>query len=158
MNPQSIFILQIVLSVITFAVIAKSVVALWLAKQSTTDALFWLTIPHAFRHMGLVFLVPGVRAQELPDYFALPAAYGELATGVLALVALILLRIALKPALMFVWLFNVVGTINILNALRHVEVVPAFGSTWYIPTLVMPLLLVTHFMIFVPLVKKGPDQ
>lgn len=151
MNPESIFVVQFFLSLITVAVIAKSVLAPWLARQSQNDAMFWLTIPHAFRHMGLVFLIPGVRAQELPDYFALPAAYGELATAVLALVALILLRIAPKPALMFVWLFNVVGTINILNALRHVEVVPALGSTWYIPTLLAPVLLVTHFMIFVQL-------
>ena len=154
MNPQTIFILQFVLSVIAVAVIAKSIVAPWLAKQSQTDALFWLAIPHAFHHVGLVFLVPGVRAQELPDYFALPAAYGDLATGVLALIALILLRIAPKPALLFVWTFNVLGTVDLLNALRHVEVVPAMGATWYIPTMLVPLLLVTHFMIFVRLQKS----
>ena len=154
MNPQSIFLLQFVLSVITVAVIAKSVVAPWLAKQSQRDALFWLTIPHAFRHIGLVFLVPGVRAQELPDYFALPAAYGDLATSVLALLALIMLRVTPKNAIAVVWLFNVVGTVDLLNALRHVEVVPAFGATWYIPTLMVPVLLVTHFMIFVRLQQK----
>ena len=157
MNPQSIFLLQFVLSVITVAVIAKSVVAPWLAKQSQRDALFWLTIPHAFRHIGLVFLVPGVRAQELPDYFALPAAYGDLATGVLALLALIMLRVAPKGALVLVWIFNVVGTVDLLNALRHVEIVPALGSTWYIPTLLVPVLLVTHFMIFVRLQNSGSD-
>lgn len=157
MNPQSIFLLQFILSVITIAVVAKSVVAPWLAKQSKYDALFWLTIPHAFRHIGMVFLVPGVRAQQLPDYFALPAAYGDLLTGVLALLALIMLRIAPKPALAVVWVFNIVGTVDLLNALRHLEIVPALGSTWYIPTLLVPLLLVTHFMIFVRLQKPGPD-
>jgi hypothetical protein len=156
MNPQSIFLLQFVLSVITIVVIANSLAAPWLAKMSQRDALFWLTIPHAFRHIGLVFLVPGVRAQELPDYFALPAAYGDLTTGVLALLALIMLRIAPKGALALVWLFNVVGTVDLLNALRHVEIVPALGSTWYIPTLLVPLLLVTHFMIFVRLLKPDP--
>lgn len=157
MDPQAIFALQFILSILAVAVIAKSVVAPWLAKQSQVDALFWLTIPHAFRHIGLVFLVPGVRAQELPDYFALPAAYGDLATGVLALLALVMLRIAPKSALVLVWIFNIVGTIDLLNALRHVEIVPALGSTWYIPTMLVPLLLVTHFMIFVRLQKPGPE-
>jgi hypothetical protein len=157
MNIQSIFLLQFVLSVITIAVIAKSLAAPWLAKMSQRDALFWLTIPHAFRHIGLVFLVPGVTAGYLPVGFALPAAYGDLATGVIALLALIMLRVAPKGALVLVWLFNVVGTVDLLNALRHVDVAPAFGATWYIPTLLVPLLLVTHFMIFVRLLKPNPS-
>ena len=50
------------------------------------QALFWLTLPHAFRHVGMVFLVPGVVARPLPEAFAIPAAYGDLLTGVLALI------------------------------------------------------------------------
>jgi hypothetical protein len=52
-----------------------------------------------------------------------------------------------------VWLFNLVGWIDLLNALRHVDVAQYLGSTWYIPTLVVPVLLITHFMIFVRLLK-----
>ena len=62
-------------------------------------------------------------------------------------------RTGLKGALGEVWLFNVVGTVDLLNALRHVKVVPSFGATWYIPTIFVPLLLVTHFMIFARLLK-----
>ncbi len=54
-----------------------------------------------------------------------------------------------------VWLFNVVGTVDLLNALRHVEVVSDFGSVWYIPTFFVPLLLVSHIMIFARLLKLG---
>ena len=117
-------------------------------------ALFWLTVPHAFRHIGMVFLVPGVVAEPLPEGFAVPAAYGDLVTGLLALLALILLRKSWAGALALVWLFNVVGTVDLLNALRHVNVVQGFGATWYIPTLFVPVLLVTHFMIFVRLLKS----
>ena len=119
------------------------------------EALFWLTVPHPFRHVGMVFLVPGVVAQPLPEGFAVPAAYGDLVAGLLALLALILLRTGCAGALALVWLFNIVGTVDLLNALRHVDVVPGFGATWYIPTMLVPLLLVTHFMIFVRLLKKG---
>ena len=47
------------------------------------------------------------------------------------------------------------GTVDLLNALRHVNVAPNFGAAWYIPTFLVPLLLVTHFMIFVRLLKRG---
>ena len=126
-----------------------------MATQSQQNALFWLTLPHAFRHIGMVFLVPGVVAQPLPNYFAIPAAYGDLAASVLAILALVLLRSGWKGTTGVVWLFNVVGTVDLLNALRHVEVVSDFGSVWYIPTFFVPLLLVSHFMIFVRLLKPG---
>ena len=153
MSPQAIFGLQFVLSLLVFGLLAKWVLAPWLASQTQREALFWLTLPHAFRHMGMVFLVPGVVAQPLPDYFAIPAAYGDLLTGLLALLAVVVLRIGWKGAMAAVWLFNVVGTVDLLNALRHVEVAPNFGAAWYIPTFFVPLLLVTHFMIFARLLK-----
>jgi len=103
----------------------------------------------------MVFLVPGVVAQPLPDYFAIPAAYGDLAASVLAILALVLLRIDWKGTVGVLWLFNIVGTVDLLNALRHVEVVSDFGSVWYIPTFFVPLLLVSHFMIFAQLLKPG---
>ena len=71
-----------------------------------------------------------------------------LLTGVLALLAIIALRSRWPIAVALVWLFNVVGTVDLANALRHVDVAPRFGAAWYIPTMLVPLLLVTHFLIF----------
>ena len=155
MDTQAIFGLQFVMSLVVWGLIAKWLVAPWLAKLVQHQALFWLTLPHAFRHIGMVFLVPGVVAQSLPNAFATPAAYGDLVTGVLALLALIALRTGWAGALALVWLFNIVGTVDLLNALRHVNVAPAFGAAWYIPTFLVPLLLVTHFMIFVRLLRRA---
>ena len=155
MSPLAIFGLQFVLSLVVMGLLAKWVLAPWLARQTQREALFWLTIPHAFRYIGMVFLVPGVVAEPLPDGFAASAAYGDLATGLLALVALVLLRANARGALAVVWLFNIVGTVDLLNALSHQEVVPYFGAAWFIPTFLVPLLLVTHFMMFARLVKPG---
>ena len=154
MSPEAIFILQFGLSFLVFGLLAKWLLVPWLANLSQREALFWLTLPHAFRHMGMVFLIPGVVAQPLPDYFAIPAGYGDLLTSVLALIVLILLRIGFKGVVGLVWLFNIVGTVDLLNALRHVDVVQNFGAVWYIPTLYVPLLLVTHFMIFTRLFRR----
>ena len=155
MNTQAIFGLQFVLSLLVIGLLAKWTLNPWLESLPRRQALFWLTLPHAFRHIGMVFLVPGVVAQPLPEAFAIPAAYGDLATGLLALLALIGLRSSWAGALALVWVFNIVGTVDLLNALRHVDVAPSFGAAWYIPTFLVPLLLVTHFMIFRRLLKSG---
>jgi hypothetical protein len=106
----------------------------------------------------MVFLVPGIVVQPLPDNFAIPAAYGDLLTAVLALLALVMLRSGWKGAMAALWVFNVVGTVDLLNALRHVDVAPNLGAAWYIPTLFVPLLLVTHFMIFARLLNPAASR
>ncbi len=155
MDTLIIFGLQFLLSLVVWGLIAKWVMAPWLDRQSLNQALFWLTLPHAFRHVGMVFLVPGVVAQPLPGAFANPAAYGDLLAGLLALLALIVLRSGWGRALTVVWVFNIVGTLDLLNALRHADAVPDMGAAWYIPTFLVPLLLVTHFMVFARLLRRG---
>ncbi len=154
MDTLAIFGLQFFLSLIVWTVIARSLLTPWLEGKSQHQALFWLTLPHAFRHVGMVFLVPGVVAPTLPESFAAPAAYGDLVTGVLALLALIALRTGWRVTLALVWVFNIVGTVDLLNALRHANAVPDLGAAWYIPTFFVPALLVTHFMIFIRLLRR----
>ncbi len=158
MDAQAIFGLQFLLSLVVWSLIAKWLLAPWLDHEPPHRALFWLTLPHAFRHVGMVFLVPGVVARPLPEAFAIPAAYGDLLTGVLALIALIALRTRWGGAPALVWLFNIIGTVDLLNALRHLNVAPDFGAAWYIPTFLVPLLLVTHFMIFARLLGRGAES
>lgn len=153
MDTLAIFGLQFVLSLVVFTLLAKWYVIPWLAKMSTRQALMPLLIPHAFRHIGLAFLVPEVVAQPLPNYFAYAAAYGDFISGLLALVSLIGLRARWRFSLALVWLFNVVGTVDLFNALRQADVVPSLGTTWYIPTFLVPLLLVTHGLVFIQLFK-----
>lgn len=154
MEALEIFGLQVFFSLLVWSLIAKWLFAPRLARESQRQALFWLTLPHAFRHIGMVFLVPGIAAQGLPDNMAIPAAYGDLAAAVLALLALAALRSGRASALALVWVFNIVGSVDLLFALSHADAVPYLGATWYIPTFFVPLLLVTHFMIFVRLIRR----
>ena len=148
MDVQPIFGLQFLLSLVVWGVIFGFLLSPWLAKKPRHEALMLLCLPHAFRHMGMVFLVPGVVYRPLPADFANPAAYGDLASGALALLAMIALRRRWSAGMALVWVFNVVGTADLANALQHVDVAPGFGAAWYIPTVLVPLLLVTHFLIF----------
>jgi len=155
MDAQAIFGLQFAMNIIMWGLLAYWLLTPWLAKKLPNEALFFLVLPHAFRHMGMVFLVSGVVAQKLPDNFAGPAAYGDLLAGLLAILALIALRNNWSAARALVWIFNIIGFVDLLNALRHLNVVPNFGATWFIPTLYVPLLIVTHIMIFYWLLKNS---
>lgn len=154
MQPLAIFGLQLALSLVVYGLFAKWYVAPWLAEKPIHQALVPLVFPHALRHVGLLFLVPGVVAQPLPTFFANTVAYGDLVSGLLALSSLVALRVRWSFSLPLVWLFNIVGTADLLNALRQADAVPDLGATWYIPTFWVPILLVTHLMIFVRL-RRG---
>jgi hypothetical protein len=156
MDTLSIFGLQLFLSLVTYSLLAKWYVAPWLAGKPIQQALIALIFPHALRHVGLMFFVPGIVGPSLPGSFAYYAAYGDLAAGLLAIVSLLALRGGWRLALPLVWLFNIVGTADLLNALRHAEAIPDLGATWYIPTFFVPILLVTHAMIFARLYIRNP--
>ena len=155
MDTLAIFGLQLVLSLIVYSLVAKWYVMPWLAEKPIHQALMPLIFPHALRHIGLTFFVPGVVAQPLPSFFANTVGYGDLISGLLALLSLVALRGRWGLALPLVWLFDIVGTADLLNALRHADAVPNFGATWYIPTFWVPVLLVTHVMIFARLLRRG---
>jgi hypothetical protein len=56
---------------------------------------------HSFRWIGLIFILPGVIGPNVPVTFATYGAYGDLATGLLAILALLAIRI--RPLF---WLFS----------------------------------------------------
>jgi hypothetical protein len=117
------------------------------------DALVALVVPHAFRFVGLSFLVPGVVSPSLPSAFAVPAAYGDLGAAILAVAATVALARRAWGASVLVWVFNVWGTADLLYAFYHRLDATMFGAAFYIPTVVVPPLLVTHGLIFWLLVR-----
>jgi len=102
--------------------------------------------------------VPGVVSPELPLAFARPAAYGDLATAVLALLAIAALRNRL--GIMLVWAFNLLGTVDLLYAFYQgnrtgLGLAPGLqGAAYFIPTVLVPLLLITHGLVFRLLLRR----
>jgi hypothetical protein len=155
MNPQQIFGLQFVLSLFVGALLARWYVWPSLRTQPVRRALVPLLFVHATRYMGLVFLVPTVVPPGLPDTFAKPAAYGDLLTGILAILTLVALRRDWPGALPLAWVVNIVGVIDLLNALfQGVRHSVSLGAAYYIPTVAVPVLLITHTMMFALLGRR----
>ena len=104
-----------------------------------------------------MFLVPGVTTEILDSRFAHPAAYGDLVAAALAFVAIGAIRLNANWAIASVWLFNIWGATDLLNALARGILFTAdghLGATFWIPATIVPLLLVTHAYIFILLIKN----
>jgi hypothetical protein len=145
--------LSILLSFFASARVAQLYVWPWLRSLPREQALNALVVPHLFRFIGLGFLMPGVVSPAMPHSFALHAAYGDLATTLLAVIATMALSARASWAIPVTWLLSVVGTVDLLYAyydgLFGVGLAPGvMGAAVYIPTVLVPLLLVTHVMMF----------
>ena len=55
------------------------------------------------------------------------------------------------------WLYSIVGIVDLAKALPQVDVAPYFNAAWFIPTMLVPLLLVTHAMSIARLVRREAE-
>src|SRR5215469_16241388 len=107
MTPRRAFGVSVAMSLLSSAVAAALLVWPRLETLGLTQALIWLVAPHMFlRFIGLSFLMPGVVSPSLPREWAVPAAYGDLASGVLAIVATAALTAGAAWAVAAIWAFN----------------------------------------------------
>ena len=131
-----------------------------LKSMSRFEAQRVIATIHSFRFFGLVFFLPGVVGPHLPARFATFAAYGDFTTGVLAILALLTVRI--RPLFwLFVVAFNIVGSADILIDYYHAIRVglPALAgqlsAAYFIPVIYVPVLMITHFVAFYFMKEKN---
>jgi hypothetical protein len=150
MTVQLLFGTSVAFSFIAWAVVVDLYIWPQLRSRSRVDALRPLLVLHAFRFIGLSFLVPGVVSPDLPIAFARDAAYGDIVAAILALATLATLRSGVGIAL--AWAFNLWGSFDLLNAFYQANaagLVPGqLGAAYFIPTAIVPLLLITHGLMF----------
>jgi hypothetical protein len=161
MSPATVFQIQLVLGYVPWLLFLSVYVWPRLKTMDQLEVQRAIATLHSFRFFGLVFLVPGVIGSNLPAGFATFAAYGDFATGVLAMLALLTVRI--RPAFwLFVVAFNVVGAIDIIvdyyhgNQLGLAAVAGELGATYAIPIIYVPALMITHVVAFYLLARPLP--
>jgi hypothetical protein len=158
MNEFTIFGLSVALSFLAWTFVCYNYVWARLQTLAPSEAVRPLLVLHLFRFVGASFLVSGVTGSNLPRAFAAPGAYGDLIAVCLAWAAIALGRGPL--ALTALWIFNLWGTGDLLLAFYQGLFDPDFhpsslGATFYIPTVYVPLLMCTHVMIFVILLRRS---
>jgi hypothetical protein len=162
MTPEIIFNLHLILGYVAWLLCFGVYVMPRLKSMDLVAAQRAIATLHSFRFFGLVFILPGVVGPNLPAVgFATFAAYWDLATGVLAMLALLTVRI--RPLFwLFVVAFNLVGTIDLILDYYHAVQVglPALegqlGATYAIPILYVPVLMITHVVAFYLLLRSQP--
>jgi hypothetical protein len=162
MSPATIFQIHLALGYVPWLLGFSAYVWPKLKAMDPVEAQRAIATLHSFRFFGLVFLVPGVVGANLPSGFTSFAAYGDFATGLLAMLALLAVRMraVFWP---LVIAFNLVGIVDIIVDYYHgIEIGLAalageLGATYAIPIIYVPLLMITHVAAFYLLARPRVD-
>lgn len=162
MSPERIFQIHLVLGYVAWLLCFGVYILPRLKAMDLVAAQRAIATLHSFRFFGLVFILPGVIGPNLPAAgFGTFAAYWDFATGLLAILALLTVRI--RPLFwLFIVAFNLVGTIDLILDYYHATEVglPAMagqlGATYAIPVIYVPLLMITHVAAFYLLLRRQP--
>src|SRR6476646_9494822 len=161
MSPEIIFQLQLVLGYVVWLLCFGVYIMPRLKAMDRVAAHRAIATLNSFRFFGLIFILPGVVGPHLPASFATFAAYGDFATGVLAMLALLTVRI--RPLFWsFVVAFNLVGAVDIIVDYYHgsqvglPELAGELGATYAIPIIYVPILMITHVIALYLLVRPQP--
>lgn len=126
------------------------------ARREPRTILLPVLLLHGLRHLGLMFLAPGAIYEGISPQFTYPAAFGDLIAAILALIAIPAVTTRASIAKPLVWLFNIVGSLDLINAIALATIYDAarfMGPAYWIPAFWVPALLVTHYVTFLLLFK-----
>ena len=113
---------------------------------------------HSFRFAGLSFLIPGVVHAGLNPAWAIPAAFGDFTAAVLAFITLSLSNSNGILFRIFLWVFNILGFADLIVAFidgPRYGILPFLGAGYFIIILYVPVLLLTHLMVFKLQLRPG---
>jgi hypothetical protein len=155
-NPQALpFAISALCGLLVWAAVSARYI--WpklrgLELRAAAEPILYL---HLFRFIGLAFIAKGVVSSEMPLPWSQPAAYGDLGAALLAALALVAAHSKLQRVAL--WIFNLWGSYDLLHAAATGPMydVPGYlQSTFFIPVLGVPLLLCTHAILFVLLLRR----
>jgi len=159
MPPQVIFLMQTVLSYVAWLLCLRAYIWPKLTSMDGVQAQRAIATLHSFRFFGLVFILPGIVGANLPTGFAPFAAYWDLTTGILAMLALA--AVSVKPVFWTcVVAFNSVGILDFVLDYYHAtkvglpELAGQLGAAYVIPVIYVPLLMITHVAALYLLVRS----
>jgi hypothetical protein len=158
---MNVLTVNLLFSTLVFWIAVRLYLLPRLAECEPRTILLPILLLHALRHLGLMFLAPGAVFPGVPPQFAYPAAFGDLLAAVLALVAIPAVATRARYAKLLVWIFNIEGTLDLIVAISLATIynaAPFMGPAYWIPAFWVPALLVTHYIVFIVLLKRWPVQ
>jgi hypothetical protein len=161
MSSETIFQMHLALGSVAWLLCFRAYILPRFQAMDRVEAHRAIATLHSFRFFGLVFILPGVVGPHLQPDFASFAAYWDLATGVLAMLALLTVRV--RPLFwLFVVAFNLVGTTDLILDYYHAirvglpAVAGQLGAAYVIPVIYVPALMISHVAAFYLLTRRQP--
>ena len=156
------FVLSVLGTFVAASVVAYTYVWPVLRNLPRFEALRLLAAFHTFRFFGMNFLVVGFVSLGVNPDFANEVGFGDLIAAILALLAMAALSWRWSVAIPLVWIFNVWGTLDLLNA-YYLGVMKngdpgLMAAALYVPAVYVPLLLVSHVLAFMILSKARSGE
>jgi hypothetical protein len=155
---MNILTVNLILSTLVFWLAARLYVVPRLSLLDARSVLVPILLLHSLRHLGLMFLAPSAVEPGMPAQFAYPAAFGDLVAALLAFTALVQLLRGARSTVLLLWIFNIVGTVDLMTAITLAIAYDAplhMGAAYWIPAFWVPALLVTHYLVFVVLHNRA---
>lgn len=151
MLAKDIFLIDMTLGYLAWALCIATYVWPRLGAMDRVEAHRAIATFNSFRFFGLVFLLPGFVGPNLPGSWATAAAYGDLATALLAILALLTVRVRFLfwP---LVWAFNLVGLTDLVmdtaraSSIDLPSMAGQLGAGYAIPMLYVPALFWVHLL------------
>ena len=161
MDGTTVNLIATAFSLITFIFLAIWVAYPKLKTKSKPSLFIPLIGVHLFRNVGMMALAPGMSSPEVPLSVYQQMAFGDLITAVLALITIIIIhsqKVMSSIVVLSVWIFNLFGFLDALHAMKlamenELANLP-MGPMWYVGVFYVPLLIVSHMMIFYFLLKR----
>ncbi len=142
-----VFALIAALSTVAWAVVLRVAVAPRLSTLERTPKLRLLLLPQQFRHVSALVLLPGVASPHLDAAWVRSLVVGDVATAVLSISAVVALG---RPGRAGIWLAWVATLVGLVDLVKNVAAAPAarvadhMGTAAFVPTMVVPLMLLLH--------------
>jgi hypothetical protein len=155
---MNILTVNLIFSTIVFWIAAQIYLLPRLSDLAPHAVLTPILLLHALRHLGLMFLAPGAIYPGIPSAFATPAAFGDLAASLLALMGLMALRQRWAIVVALLWLFSIEGILDLTAAIALATIydaAPFMGPAYWIPAFWVPALIVTHIVAVLVLWRHG---
>ena len=159
MDPLVVLGVQCTFSMLVFFLIIKWYVIPKVTKETKFDILALLLLVNVFRYLPLSLFMPGQVSADFPLYLKEIVAHGDFLSGILALIALILIKSKKKSAVTFTWLFSLVSIIDVVVVLtlamsEKVYQLP-LGANYFTVSVYVPMLIVIQVVILKILLAKA---
>ena len=163
MPANEIFLIDMTLGYLAWALCIATYVWPRLRAMDRVEAHRGIATFNSFRFFGLAFLLPGFVGPHLPAGWAAAAAYGDLATALLAILALLAARVR-SLFWPLVWAFNLVGLADLVMDTVHASriglpsMAGQLGAGYAIPMLYVPALFWMHLLALWLLLRPARES